>query len=476
MNGTKIAAAELAVAKARAAALFKAPYFGTVIRSFVYIAVPNAGTAFCTENLILGYDPKWALEATVDEFAADIVHEVYHVIDRHFPRSKHFENKSRWNIGADLAINSMMRGAGWKLAAEGPRRAIFPEDFNVPENLTAEEYYVLLEQREPPQRPEKKKGAAGAGEGDDSDNSDDAAAAADGKSNKSGGETPSAGTGAPGTENKNKTGVGQGSCGGVAGNKANEDLVAQAAKAEGVEGRSEVEVLAIVKKTAKDIEEYAKANGRGSVPGDLVDKIKKSMEPSKVLWQDELAEVLWNTSGQIQAGGNDFSLARPAKRSVMRGIPRPSLIEHTPVVAIIRDSSGSMGAPQLTAAVRESYSILEALDVDEIWFVDADTQISVPWKLVGKQFFEELTDRYGGGGTDFRQPIESALELYPRPDIIIYITDGDGTTTNMPPPEVEVVWCIVPGHYNKPPCDWGYVVFVNPEDETKKGRSRKKGA
>ena len=69
----------------------------------------------------------------------------------------------------------------------------------------------------------------------------------------------------------------------------------------------------------------------------------------------------------------------------------------------------------------------------------------------------------GRGGTDFRPAIELAQTLRPRPDLLVYSTDGDGTAPNEPPPNMEVVFLIVPSHYNKTPATWGHTVIMADE-------------
>jgi predicted metal-dependent peptidase len=431
---------------ARACAVFGAPYFASVIYGFIYTPVEGARTMFCTPRMILGYDPEWAMEGTVEELAADIVHEVHHFRREHFVRGALVEDKKLFNLAGDLAINPDLKAGGWKLATT-KRPAVFPEHYGLPPGLTTEQYYELLLQQKHKtgQRPKPKN-----------------AQPKDGK----GPPQPNAGGGEEQDESEEaQEGICQGSCGGIAGNPSSSGLEAKLDAQKNV-GRSEAEIKGIEKKLANDIKEFAAKNGRGSVPSSLLDWATTFETESYVRWQDELAQVLRDNTGRIQSGGDDFSLQRPAKRSIMRGMPRPGLVEHLPEVAILRDSSGSMGSKQLTDACREAYYVMEALGIDEVWFADADTAISVPWKRVGAQFFKELTEVYGRGGTDFRQPIESALALNPHPDIIVYTTDGDGSVARMPPPDAAVIWCIVPSHYNKAPARWGHTVIIS--DDPKK--------
>ena len=221
----------------------------------------------------------------------------------------------------------------------------------------------------------------------------------------------------------------------------------------------------IEKKVIAAVKAHAASNGRGSIPASLRELLDAIDEPSWVRWEDELGQVLRDTTGRLQAGGQDFSLARPAKRAMMRGVVRAGMIEQLPEVAIIRDSSGSMGAPQLVAACREAYAILQALGIDEVWFTDADTAVT-EWKRVGPDFFRTLTEVTGRGGTDFVGPIASARRLHPQPDLLVYVTDGDGSAPKEAPLDLAVVWCVVPSYWNRAPAKWGHTVMIS--DDPKK--------
>ncbi len=428
--------------EARAKVIYKAPYFSSIVYGFVFQAVPGIRTMLVTNKLVLGYDPAWANEASVDALAADIVHEVNHFVRRHFERAERVDNPKLWNIAGDLAINPDLRTAHWQL----DKSAIFPEDFDLPEGKTTEEYYELLQQMAQGGGgvKKKKKGDPTEGGGEPSENGQD--------------EEGEGGGG----------GVAAGHCGGIGGHSHNPDIEAELNAEPGL-GRDEQEVRAIAARAEAELKAHAESHGRGSIPSSLHELLKKFDQESCVRWQDELSVVMHDATGRLQLGGEDFSLVRPSKRSIMRGVVRPSMVEYLPEVAIIRDSSGSMGAAQLTRAACEAYAIVQTLGIDEVWFVDADTDISLPWQRVGPEFFRELTDAYGRGGTSFIKPLESAQQLTPYPDILVYITDGDGYAPPAPPPNMTVIWCVVPNHYNRAPADWGHVVIVS---EDVKARNR----
>ena len=435
-------------------AIFKAPYFADAILGFVYHARPGIRTMLVTNRLVLGYDPEWAERGTVANLAADIIHEVHHFVRRHFERSELAADRRLFNIAGDLAINPDLKHGGWDMHES----AIYPENFKLPEGKTMEEYYDLLLQQKAkqPQLKIKIKVKGGGGKKEDSQPDPSPGDKSDGeKDDKAEGEG----------EGEEVGGVCAGHCGGIGGYSDTIEIEVELNATPNL-GRSPAEVKSIEKRVIAAITQHAEQNGRGSIPHNLQELIKAFEEESHVRWQDELASVLRDATGRMQSGGDDFSLARPAKRSIMRGMIRPSMVEYLPEIAFIRDSSGSMGAPQLTSACREAYSIMQALGIDDVWFADADTQIAMPWKRVGPAFFRSLTDAYGRGGTSFIEPLQSAQRLQPSPDLLVYFTDGDGTAPDHPPPGMGVVWAVVPGHYNKAPAKWGKTVLIT--DDPKK--------
>lgn len=433
--GTHIPAAEEKMSLARALVLHKAPYFSDAVYGFVFTPVDAIPTMLVTSKLILGFSPQWALVASVPKLAADIYHEVHHFVRKHFLRGAG-RNPDIVNIAGDLSINPDIVLEGWDL----DELALMPANYNFQDGLAMEEYYEKLYQ--------KIQGGSGKGPPQPSSRGR-------GKKQPGNGPPPNGSGGTP-----PPPGIGSGKCGGISGQAAYPAIEAELNKVPDL-GRTDVEVQTIEKKVGAAVRAYAASKGRGNLPANLRDLLDAFEEPSWIRWEDELGQVLRETTGRVQAGGQDFSLARPAKRALMWGVVRAGMIERLPEVAIIRDSSGSMGGAELTAAARESYAIVQALGIEEVWFADADTTIASPWQRVGADFFRTLTHASGRGGTDFVKPIESARKLNPQPDILVYLTDGDGRAPKEAPLDLAIVWGIVPGYGNKAPARWGHTVIIS---------------
>lgn len=491
---------------ARAIVLQKAPYFSSIVYGFVFQGRDDLDSMAVSAGMVLYYGITWAESAELAELAADIAHETHHFVRNHFIRFDALspEDKELLNIAGDLAINPDLRNEGWKLAAS----AIFPADFGFPEGKTTEEYFALLKKRKEDEKKKQKKdekGGPAPGQGSPQNGPPDAAGgepapalatplgagrdpgqgsghpkpdqapqppAPSGKSEgQAEGQTPSqdAGPGGPtprpkGPPKPSPKGISAGRCGSLAG-ASNAPGIEQKLDAE--VGRNEFEKKLIERQVQEDIKAYVEAQGRGSLPDSLVTWATAVVEEPKVDWRDELAQELRDATGQMQAGGEDFSLTRPSKRSFLRGMIRPGLVEYEPVVAFVLDSSGSMRKPQLKEAITQAIHVLEQLGISEMWFCEADAGVAMDFQLVHPDFFQKLEIR-GRGGTDFRPAIKAASLLTPRPDILIYGTDGDGAAPATAPPDMHVIWCVVPGHYNKAPTMWGKTIFVTDKKQPEK--------
>lgn len=426
------------LARARLIIAQQAPYLMTAVYGLIPIEDEHAGigTFSVTQDMRMYYNPKFVLEVGRaskrgdregdERIAAIIVHEVFHVMREHhsrFPKKMHPEDAYLAGIAMDLAINPDLRKAGWKL----PNFCAYPEKYNLKEGHTAEEYFRMLKQNPPPMPPTITI-VFGDGEG--------------------GGEGQEGGGDGGGN---NTPGVGSGACGSCATGKDPKDK-------DGGAGRTPVDVQGIIKKVASDIRNYTAQHGRGRIPGSLIEWANDQLKPSSVHWTQEIAHLVRRVSGKIRSGGMDFSLRRPSKRSYARGMLRPGLIQRVPEVAIILDTSGSMGREQLISGKSEACAVLKATGIDDAWYMEADTQAAF-MKRVRVSEIPSLPI-HGRGGTDFTGPLKVAMALKPKPDLIFYFTDGDGYAPPEAPKGVEVIWGIVNSYYNKAPVPWGHTVFI----------------
>lgn len=444
MSGLKPATGEIALALGRADAEKKTPYFMAGAYGLVPYPVPGLGTMGVTKGLALIYDPDWTKELPTDECGNTIIHEVIHVYLDHCKRIELGNMDPEFgNIAADLSDNGLMEEMGLKLP-----HGYYPKDFGLPNGQTIEWYYEQITKNPDKNKKIKKLQQDMAGDPDSGEGGGEGDADGDGEDGK-------------GSSGKGKHRTGRGRCGGVAGNpidKELEDRIDKEIKKD-VPQSPEARAGNVQKAIEAAIEQHASKNGRGSVPNSLLEKVARTEEVSKVRWQDELRQIAMQMTGRLESGGMDFSMAIPSKRSYVRGILRPGMVQMQPEFAFVMDTSGSMGTKQITDSVREIVSIMRKTGVDEAWLIEADAGVAVKPKRIRLNSFMNNLEIHGRGGTNFDPALQELMKLRPRPDVVFYLTDGDGYVTYKPP--IPVVWVIVKSHYNRKPAEWGHSVFVD---------------
>jgi len=399
--------------RARLKACKMMPYFSTLVYSLIPAEVPECGTMFVTAGLVLGFDPKFVEGLEEDVLAGVLLHEVNHIVRLYFNRLPTADPHLR-NQASDIPINHDLSKCGVKL----PEGAIFPSTYGFKEGLTMEEYYELLleKQAKEPQ---------------------------------------------PLHIALKLSGPCSGHCGGVAGNPIDQALENELDK----RGRAGPDVKSKVKQAAEDIRRYAQ-KGRGNLPKDLVDAAEAAMGPAKIPWSRILHHKMSRTMNKIKSGMSDYSMARMHRHQFARGddIIRPGMVAYELEVMFVLDTSGSMGDEEVGAALRETVGVMKELDITEVLFMQADAAVNVEPNYLRVRDLQNLEIR-GRGGTDFRPAIAYAERMNRRkPDLLIYLTDGDGTAPNIKPRGFEVIWCVVPSYQRKPPAPWGQTVFVDTKE------------
>jgi predicted metal-dependent peptidase len=236
--------------------------------------------------------------------------------------------------------------------------------------------------------------------------------------------------------------------------------------------RSEADIRAIQAQTAEAIKDAEEKN-RGSVPAGLVRWADEVIAPPKVDWRVKLSRITRNAAA-FRPGAVDFKYDRPSRRqsAVGHGIgcPRlPALKRPCPNVAIAVDTSGSMSQNELAEAVSEADGILKSVGAT-VDFIACDADVGEIRKVSSAR--ELAQNLVGGGGTSFVPAIEAATKLKPRPEILVYATDGYGPAPDTSPRGMHIIW-LLPGRNAAVPygeggggeVDYGDVVRIDYEDE-----------
>jgi predicted metal-dependent peptidase len=182
---------------------------------------------------------------------------------------------------------------------------------------------------------------------------------------------------------------------------------------------SDVEASSIRRQTAQTIRAHVKS--RGKVPAGWSRWADEVLEPT-VDWRRALVGAVREAAAWA-SGAVDYTYHRPSRRgAAMRGVVLPSLRRPMPRVAIVVDTSGSMGDDELGAVLAEVSGVLRAVGIGRnrvaVLSCDADVHAVRRVTTVGEVVLA------GGGGTDMRVGITKALEGREKPHIVIVLTDG----------------------------------------------------
>lgn len=190
--------------------------------------------------------------------------------------------------------------------------------------------------------------------------------------------------------------------------------------ADGTGVLSPVEAEALRRQTAEAIRAHQRS--RGSVPGGWRRWAEQTLEPV-VDWRKALTGAVREAAAWA-GGAVDYTYRRPSRRTPALGgrVVLPSLRRPLPRVAVVVDTSGSMGDDDLAAALAEISGVLREVGIGgnrvAVLACDADVQ------AVARVTAVDQVELAGGGGTDMRVGIRAALAAAEPPQIVVVLTDG----------------------------------------------------
>ena len=366
-----------------------------------------------------------------------IAHEAMHLLFKHNSRkhrlaTQHGDNWDPANDGlaADLSINPSLVAISKKrrpgvmgiTMPTGHLQGMVPEQFGLKEGLTYEQYYQLLCQQKRRSRAPKS-GQGGQGQGKPTKGQKGEGSGQPDPTGQSGQPDP---TGQPG-QGCNADGDG--------------DKSEASKQAEGeMSGISETRLENLAQSVMQKAKEHEERN-RGSVPAGILSEIDAANVEPKVRWQDVLKAQVFHAV-EHRNGAEDSIWNKTSRRQGGIGYGPghamlPGTIEYKPRVALIRDTSGSMGG-NLEDLVNETMGIINECG-GEIDMIDCDTQAIDKGKVSSIHQVKQFS---GGGGTDMTAALDIAKKK--NVDIVVCITDGYigsfGGNRGY-----QLIWCIVPG-------------------------------
>lgn len=426
------------------------PYFHAALTGLIRVESTDGSvpTLAVSKFGVLYWNAAWVAAHPVEIVAMGLAHETMHVMLKHHERAEALG--IRWepgapvsedlqrraelaNIAEDACINEQLREVkvpqdkGGEAVLPLPAEWIYPERLKQDKGLVFETRYRLLLQTPPP----PSKGGGG-------------------------------GQGKPGKDKGE--GVGQGNCGSCSGHPSKGEPAGAKGKAE---GRSEAEMDRLRRQVAGAVKEYA-SKGRGTVPAGLQRWADELLAPPKVDWRTHLAQAI-RASIAYRSGSVSLTWQRPSRRQgglgFGVGVPiLPALHAPVPRVAVVVDTSGSMGSGKgspLAQAASEIRGVLRDVGAAvTVVAIDADVHEIRECATIE----DACSSLKGGGGTDMTPAFTKLSERKPQPEVVIVLTDGwigSGYPT-VEPDWCRTVWCVV-GESAQHPCPWGETIIVDGE-------------
>ena len=407
------AAEHQSLTAARLRALQDCPYFAHALFSVSPVAAEGLGTFAVDASWRLYLDPATLAAWGPQQAAGVLNHEVGHLLRDHARRAEALgphRNHLLWNYATDAAINDDLLAASIAL----PEGAITPAALGLPPEGIEESYYRTLADQHPedPEDPQQGDGADGSGDGSGDGNSDSEWDGDNGIGCGSGAgdvpapwELPAPGSTRTSTDANNSTDT--------------EDLT---------NGLSPARAHLVRRAVAHAVREHAAVNpggrGRGSVPAGLRRWAESTLAEPTIDWRRALSATI-RRAVQYRAGSTSPTYTR-LPRHRLPGILTPGTRRPQVTVAVVVDTSASVGAQLLRTALGEIGGIVKATGVPErglsVLAVDAD--VAATTRVRRASTVVEDVDLSGGGGTDMRVGIAAAQQLRPRSDAILVLTDG----------------------------------------------------
>ena len=403
--------------------LKKNPFYGHMLLNMRVTYIEKwLGTAAVniTDQINIYLNPLMFNEMTIHEQSAIVEHEINHLLMEHFMRRGE-RTPFDFNVAADIAIDQLIVGLPnkercielyHKAFKELPKEfdelicgSLMPETYDLPNNLTCEEYYNLLQQNEK-FKEDKAKGGTGDSVEVEIDFGDG--------------------------EGKQKVRV----------------------RVSGLDDHSKWdestnEISDELKQ--EKIKEWLKRVVNSMEAGDIPSHVKVAIGnlfKTQTRWREKLHRFLTRATLVTQ---------KPSRKKLNRrfGLVYPgTATEFKLRLAVAIDESGSVSDELSTLFFSELRKI--NLVSPEIWMYQFDVECTEP-QLFKK--FKKL-EREKCGGTVFVPAIKKAEEL--KVDALIILTDGEANL-NIPKPKIPVLWALDSSNFKdfKPP--FGSKIELEPE-------------
>ena len=371
--------ARLRIMAAKIIAQGRWPYLSTLIFSLRIVETENLETLAVDAGWRMYYNPQFVLKQTPEVLATMVLHEAMHCVFQHSSRFQTLGQEdsmhTTWNIAGDANINSVLDEAKMPWGEFTPVRFSELAKYGVSESMTTETaFFAMVKYFE--------------------DN--------------------------PETPNKRQD------CGSVNGGQSRSYEIPRTNSDTPAIKSDQQEVVR--DRVAQDVIKHAREKGVSSLPATLLRWARDLLEP-QIDWRRALASAV-RTSLASVLGRKDYTFARPARRQSAMTAHDPEFILPSmrkpapPTIAIVVDTSGSVGEEEITELLSEVEGIARVNGLAAgISIIPCDVEVGEIQKLRSLQGIAEIK-LTGGGGTDMGVGIAAAAQLKPTPKVVIVLTDG----------------------------------------------------
>jgi predicted metal-dependent peptidase len=174
------------------------------------------------------------------------------------------------------------------------------------------------------------------------------------------------------------------------------------------------------RRVAQAMRDYAASRSRGTLPAGWQRWANQELAGPQVPWRRVLAAAVRRAVAHA-AGCCDYTYRRIGRRRIPR-IVTPALHRPLVTVAVVVDTSGSMGQSELDAALAEIKGVIRAAGIGPrgLFVLACDAAVGATARVRRTSEVQLV----GGGGTDMRVGIAAAEAVHPAPDVVVVLTDG----------------------------------------------------
>jgi predicted metal-dependent peptidase len=350
------------------------PYFASGLFALALVATPGLGTFAVDRKWRLYVDPDAVDRWSVPEIGAVLVHELSHLLRDHARRAIEIGVGETQFEEWNIAADCEINDDLLSAGLVFPDTPMTPGLFGWPESALAESYFHLL------RRGEREQSA------------------------------PECGSGTHG----------------------------RARPWEGADGElpgvGPEEAELVRRRVAADVAAHAKL--AGNIPEGWLRWAEVTLRPV-VDWRRVLATEIRQGLHRV-AGRVDYTFARRSRRAAAAGdVLLPGTFRLAPDLAVVVDTSSSMGTGELARALSEVDGILgrAGLAARRVPVLACDAAVGA----ITRAARGSDVVLAGGGGTDMGAGIAAAAQLRPRPQVIVVLTDGGTPWPACPPRGISVI-------------------------------------